>query len=195
MPFCFGGTIALEVARRLMEMGKTVSLVALVQTVNSAYYRKLPPLQSLQYRFKYIYARFSKYGRRFFRGEWNQIYAGIRDIISWQRRKQRSGSPKNDPSSGETLGAKDIYDDIALLATIGDAFDPKPYPGRIHLIRAEAQAAELENDMTFGWQDIARDGVEVYTLPGNHYSLLEKPNVSKVATTLESWLAKQPVGV
>ena len=82
-----------------------------------------------------------------------------------------------------------------MLSTIGDAYDPKPYPGRIHLIRAQTQGAEKEHDMTFGWQNIARDGVEVITLPGDHYTLLEKPNVTRVAETVESWLAKEEVKV
>jgi thioesterase domain-containing protein/acyl carrier protein len=191
--FCFGGTVAFEIARRLTEMGETVSLVALVQTWNSAYYRKLSFMDALRYRSTYLYGRLSKYGGRFFRGEWTEIYAGIRSIISWQKRKSQSGSPRTEPALVEGSGPKDIYDNIAMLAAIGEAFDPKPYPGRIHLIRAKEQKAELENDMTFGWQHIARDGVEVCTLPGDHISLLEKPNVSGVADTVEKWLAKVEV--
>ena len=193
--FCFGGTVAFEVARRLTEMGETVSLVALVQAVNSAYYRNLPLLESLRYRSSYAFDRFSKYGRRFFRGEWSEFYGGVRDLISWQKRKQQSGSSRGEAAPTAPSDSQDIYDNIAMLATIGDAFEPKPYPGRIHLIRAKTQAAELENDMTFGWQNIARDGVEVITLPGDHYTLLEKPNVTKVAEAVESWLVKVEVKV
>jgi len=105
------------------------------------------------------------------------------------------GSERSEPELGKNGDSQDIYDNIALLATLGDTFAPKPYLGRIHLIRADTQGAELENDMTFGWQAVARGGVEVCTLPGNHYTLLEKPNVAKVAEKVGSWLAKREVSV
>jgi FkbH-like protein len=193
--FCFGGTVAFEIARRLTEIGETVSFVVLVQTSNAAYYRKLSSVQSLRYGLSYISGRFSKYSRRFLRGEWSEIYTGFRSLMAWRKRKRQSGSLRDEPASAETSEPKDVYDNIAMLATIGDAFVPKPYSGRIHLIRAKEQPAESQNDMTFGWQDIARDGVEVITLPGNHYSLLELPQVIKVAETVDAWLAKKEVHV
>jgi FkbH-like protein len=193
--FCFGGTVAYEVARRLTEMGETVSLVVLIQAVNASYYRNLPLMQSVRYRFKYAYDKSSKYGGRLVRGEWGEFYQGIRDIISWRKRKKQSSSSRSEPELGKNGDSQDIYDNIALLATLGDTFAPKPYLGRIHLIRADTQGAELENDMTFGWQAVARGGVEVCTLPGNHYTLLEKPNVAKVAEKVGSWLAKREVSV
>jgi len=192
--FCFGGTVAFEVARRLTEMGETVSPVVMVETLNSAYYLKAPILQSLRYHARYIYGRVAKYGRRFLRGEWKEMYAGVRDLISWQEKKRRASSPRSAPQLAETRAVGDIYDDIAMLATIGTNFEPKPYPGRIHLIRAETQRAEYAKDLTFGWESIARGGVEVCTLPGDHFSLLEKPNVARVADRVGAWLAKAEVG-
>jgi FkbH-like protein len=193
--FCFGGTVAFEVARRLTEIGETVSLLALVQSVNSSHYRKLPALESLKYRSSYLSDRVAKYSRRFFRGQWKEFYAGVRGIISWQKKKQEWTSSRNSSTTTQASDAKDTYDNIAILATIGEAFDPKPYPGRIHLIRAKEQARELENDMTLGWQQTALDGVETRTLPGNHYTILEKPFVTEVASQLEEWLAKAEVHV
>jgi thioesterase domain-containing protein len=124
------------------------------------------------------------------RGEWQEIYAGLRDLISWYERKLRWSASRNKLDPRNTPAFKTIDDTITLLSTVGDAFDPKPYSGRIHLIRSEEQGAELKNDMTYGWQNVARNGVEVRTLPGDHYSLLEKPYVTKVAETVEDWLAK-----
>jgi len=49
--------------------------------------------------------------------------------------------------------------------------------------------------MTLGWQQTALDGVETRTLPGNHYTILEKPFVTEVASQLEEWLAKAEVHV
>jgi FkbH-like protein len=188
--FCFGGIVAFEIARRLQELGETVSMLTMVASINTAYYRKLTFLESSRYRFVHFSDRLTKYGRRFLRGEWQEIYAGLRDLISWYERKLRWSASRNKLDPRNTPAFKTIDDTITLLSTVGDAFDPKPYSGRIHLIRSEEQGAELKNDMTYGWQNVARNGVEVRTLPGDHYSLLEKPYVTKVAETVEDWLAK-----
>jgi FkbH-like protein len=193
--FCVGGTLALEVARRFKEMGETVSSLVLVETLNAAHYRKLSLAESLQYRSSYLFGRLSKYGSRLFRGEWKEIYAGVRNTISWYKKKWRSGASSSEPFAEKPWTPPDIYDNIALLAAIGEAYEPKLYPGKIHLIRAEEQVAEREKDMTFGWQDVAQEGLDVCTLPGDHYTLLEKPFVSKVADKVEGWLDKKEVRV
>jgi thioesterase domain-containing protein len=174
-------------------MGETVSMLALIQAVNSEHYRALPKLEALQYKTSYVVDRAQKYGGKLLRGEFKGIYSGFRDLMNWQKRKREMASGNSEPSPVQNSGAGDIYDNIALLASIGEDFAPKPYNGRIHLIRAKEQAAELVHDNEFGWQDVALQGLDVVTLPGNHYSLLEKPAVDAVAQTLQGWLAKAEV--
>jgi FkbH-like protein len=194
--FCIGGILALEVARQLTEMGEKVSRVMMVETLNYAYYKNTSFMESLRFHSRYAYGRFSKYSRKLLRGEWKEIYAGIQSLIDWEKRKRNASSPQSEQSQAGTSGApRNIYDDIAVITTIANVFEPKTYPGRVHLIRAETQKAEFENDMTMGWQNIAQDGVEVLTLPGDHFSLLEKPDVARVADTVGSLLAKKEVEV
>jgi len=193
--FCIGGIVAFEVARQLTELGETVSPVVMVETLNYAYYNNASLMQSLRFHLRYAYGRVSKYSRKLARGEWKEIYAGIRSLIDWQKRKLSATSAGNGQRAAETLCARDIYDDIAVLTVIANKFEPKPYSGRIHLIRAETQKVEFQNDVTMGWQNIARDGVEVLTLPGDHFSLLEKPDVARVADTVDGLLATKDVSV
>jgi FkbH-like protein len=188
--FCSGGTVAFEIARRLTEAGETVSILILADTSNRAYYRKMSFTEAVRHRSRYVYGRISKYGDRFFRGKWSDIYAGIRSLISWRKAKWQTASPRSESALVDPPDSRAIYNNIAMLSTISETFDPKPYAGRIHLIRAEDQKPELLNEMTFGWQNVARDGVEFCTLPGDHFSLLEKPNVTKVAETVDAWLAE-----
>lgn len=186
--FCIGGIVAFEVARQLTEMGESVSPVVMVETLNYSYYNNASFMQSLRFYMRYAYGRISKYSRKLFRGEWKDIYAGVQGSIDWRKRMSKAGSSRSDQSCAQTFGGRNIYDDIAALTVIANMFEPKPYPGKLHLIRAETQKAEFQKDMTMGWQNIARDGVEVLTLPGDHFSLLEKPDVANVADTVESLL-------
>ncbi|HEX5718504.1 MAG TPA: amino acid adenylation domain-containing protein, partial [Thermoanaerobaculia bacterium] len=59
-------------------------------------------------------------------------------------------------------------------------YEAGPYGGRIVLFRA----AEREGDPSPGWAQRARGGVEVYDVPGTHYSLLQNPAVSVLADRL-----------
>ena len=187
--FCIGGNVAFEVARQLAAMGEKVSSLVLVETMNYAYFNDATLMQSLRFNFRYAYGRFSKYSRKFIRGEWKDMYAGVQSLMDWQKRLGSAGSSRSTPSCAQTFGGRSIYDDIAVLTVIANAFEPKPYPGKINLIRAERQKPELSKETTLGWQNIAQEGVEVSTLPGDHFSLLEKPDVAKVADTLANLLA------
>lgn len=192
--FCFGGVVAYEIARLLTEMGESVGLVVLVESQNPAFYRNAPLARTLRYNLKYLYGRTSKYTRRLARGEWGEIREGLRDLVRWHKRKHEMSSSQSRLDAKDTSSSsRDIYDNITILATIADAFEPKPYNGRIRLIRAAQQPAETANDLTFGWQSVVKQGVDVLTLPGNHFSLLEKPDVAKVADALAGWLVKEEV--
>jgi len=193
--FCFGGIVAYEIARRLTEMGETVSPVVMVESANPAYYMRAPLARTLKYQANYVYGRVSKYGRRVLRGEWNEISSGFRGLVTWHTRRRELRSPEARLGSKETLSSQEIYDDIAILSTVGEAYVPKPYPGRVHLIRAQTQKAETAKDMTFGWHEVVTGSLEVCTLPGDHFSLLEQPDVARVADALSGWLVKGEVSV
>jgi len=188
--FCFGGSVAFEISRRLVEQGEPVSLVALAETVNTAHYRNLSLSKSLSYGALRQYERLRKYGRWLLQGNWKEIYGGVRDSITWNRRRLQWTTPASDRPTNKSSGIEAVEDTIALLSVVGDSFCPKPYAGKMHLLRAKGQVAALRSDMTFGWQSIPQHGLEVHTLPGDHLTLLEKPYVSNVADTLEKLLDK-----
>ena len=57
------------------------------------------------------------------------------------------------------------------------AYDPSPYGGRIDWLRAQRTAELLPDD---GWKNLAADARIVH-LPGDHYSLLARPDVERLA--------------
>ncbi|MGB7293372.1 MAG: amino acid adenylation domain-containing protein [Thermodesulfobacteriota bacterium] len=65
-------------------------------------------------------------------------------------------------------------------------YNPRPYPGRLTLIRAKDHLSMFEIDQTLGWGKLARGGVEVYTVPGNHYTMFNRPNAKVLAEKLIS---------
>jgi thioesterase domain-containing protein len=60
----------------------------------------------------------------------------------------------------------------------------KPYAGGLHLFRAESTASRFSADPTLGWAPWVLGGLKVLTSPGDHYSIVRRPQVRHVATSL-----------
>jgi thioesterase domain-containing protein/acyl carrier protein len=83
------------------------------------------------------------------------------------------------------------------------AYHPQVYPNRIVLLRAKEPANFTKpylptesdwysRDSQHGWGDLAGGGLEIYDVPGNHYSIFEPPYVSTLAAILKACLRQQP---
>jgi thioesterase domain-containing protein len=68
-------------------------------------------------------------------------------------------------------------------------YEPAAKAHRITLISSEQTANTFPNS-TMGWSDLSTESVEVFTIPGNHYSILRKPAVEKLAQQLKACIAQ-----
>jgi thioesterase domain-containing protein len=64
---------------------------------------------------------------------------------------------------------------------------PGRYAGGVTVIRADDRPAAggHEADPTEGWGGLAGGGVEIYRVPGNHFSIVRRPHVGALAGQLE----------
>lgn len=56
-------------------------------------------------------------------------------------------------------------------------YSPGMFPGKVTLIRTEGSPGTPD----MGWKDLARDGVEIHKVPGDHYSIIKEPHVRALA--------------
>ena len=62
----------------------------------------------------------------------------------------------------------------------------EPYSGSIELIRAELLTAHATlEDPLLGWQELAAGGTTITDIAGSHVTILQKPNVAKLADRLQ----------
>lgn len=67
------------------------------------------------------------------------------------------------------------------------AYAPQPYQGRIVVFQAMESPPGYQLAPQLGWEKIAKDGVEVYKIPGNHTSIMESPILAqKMQACLET---------
>jgi amino acid adenylation domain-containing protein len=81
-----------------------------------------------------------------------------------------------------------LFDMFAANLRASRAYDPQPYAGSLTLALSERTAAEREEEILAGWRRRA-GGVEPVRLPGDHYSLLRRPGVERLAAELAARLA------
>jgi thioesterase domain-containing protein/acyl carrier protein len=186
--FSFGGLVALEVARGLQAMGETVSLVLLLDSINPAHYMKMSFFQSLRMRSTYLRSRASTYGRNMVGGKWKQLYSDVAEFFwwrikefTWKRRRENAMLP-------EEMGPNAVQETVVMFATASAEYKPAPFPGRLVLLRS-ADRPRFKDELALGWDGVARDGIEVCTVPGDHFSVLEEPDVAGLANALNARLA------
>lgn len=188
--YCLGGTLALEMARQLIESGETVGLVALIEIYNIRSIRWPLPLH-LRFINRFIlnpYFHLQNFlaaegmGKvTFFKEklhvEITRIKASAR--LSWARLRYRL-SP-NAAGVPPQIKIADIYEQALIR------YDVKPYPGALTIILAERHLAGFPRHLG-GWGEVAQDGVQVFSLPISPRGSLVEPYVEQLATILRDCL-------
>lgn len=72
-------------------------------------------------------------------------------------------------------------------------YAPRPYPGRVTLFKARDSGLRpyLESDLS--WSNVARGGVDIYEIPGDHVTMLAKPQVALLTRQLNACLKQSTV--
>jgi len=83
------------------------------------------------------------------------------------------------PADVDPAAAGRLFDLFRADALALERFVPRPFPGRVLLVRAESGAVPGE-DPAWGWRGLAAE-VDVRWLPGDHYTLVQEPRVEALA--------------
>ena len=80
--------------------------------------------------------------------------------------------------------------EAALRAWARGRYVPRPYPGRIVLFRARdlGLGPGYRIDSLLGWRELARGGLDVHEVPGDHLGILREPHVQVLAEKLRPYL-------
>jgi thioesterase domain-containing protein len=183
-PFMLGGysagaAVAFEMARQLTAQGLQVGLLALIDTRSPAWrlsVRRTPA----------VAASFVRNLPNWMRDDLAQSNARqvLKDIRRHARRIAGGGTAVErilDVSRYTVDQRIAMQRDYEIL----EAYRPEPWQGRIVLLRAKAQPLMLwHDDPALGWSDLARGGVDVVRLPGNHLTIMREPHVGALASAL-----------
>jgi amino acid adenylation domain-containing protein len=179
--FCFGGLVAFEMARELVNQGEQVLLLALIDSVNpdcahseedtnakqragrlnrfKNVVQKENPIYVIKSLLRKIKSRFVSYGSRVVLYRDNFLIYTKKTICN-------IFLYLNVPIP---VSLRDFYI-IENYVTANSLFHPQEYQGNIILLRSESLGAY---DEQLGWGKVASDGVKVHFLKGNHLALID----------------------
>jgi len=188
--YCLGGTLALEVARQLIESGETVGLVALIEIYNIRALRwPLPLHQRFINRFilnpyfhlQNLFAAEGAGKLAFFmeklRVEITRIKASARLGLARLRNRLLPDIAAATPQAK----IADVYEEALAQ------YQVRPYPGELTLFLAERHLAGFHAHLG-GWGEVAQGGVRLFTLPISPRGSLVEPYVGQTAAILRGCL-------
>ena len=180
--WCYGGIVAVEMARLLKQQGEDIALLALLETVAMpARWSNIP----------YFLHRLRCFARmspdrwiNYFRAK--ARYTRESRIANKMRFRQADMSPDGEIRDPRLLKLEQVYN--TNLTALKD-YRTEPFDGRVTLFNAAEKDSALIPDPQYGWVGLARE-IKVHEVPGNHDTMLTEPNVSALAQQLTECLIR-----
>jgi len=177
----FGGMVAFEMARQLQTRGEETALLFMIDTPGGNYMpEKLrDEVEILEYFFS----------------QWQKdmsISAGqIREMS--QEELVRFIRENSTRAHQENQSPEAIQEQLNRLVRVFKAnsqamFDyvPREYPGKLVFFRAARHIAPYVRSPELCWVPLAIKGIDIHTVPGDHITMNDPPNVDAVARVLKN---------
>lgn len=174
----FGGKLALEMAQQLQKTEQSVSLLAIIDTC--LYSNK--------------FATFWNSTRLFLTSILPHLRPYLSDYLQLRSASARPEQVAQQPAwSSSKRKARFQSSELKRLLQVFQAniradsrYRPQRYPGQVILFKT----ATRYRDLTWGWGDIAVNGVALHQIPGHHMNVLRPPQVQVLAEKLSDCLAQ-----
>ena len=171
--WCYGGYVAMEMARQLKEQQRDVRLLAMIDA-----WAYPPGNRKLAF-----YWRRMQLMRVVGAKEWFRI---MKEKIRSRAQNDTSNASKMldgvKTTEGVLANREEVYRRNREAAL---QYQSCYFPGEITLFRSDEIASSLLPDMTMEWGALTED-LEIHLIPGGHRDLLREPSVKILANTLYS---------
>jgi amino acid adenylation domain-containing protein len=172
-----GGIVAFEMAQQLLGQGQQVALLALLDSVAAGAGEELKLNDESLFR---MFA--NNLGRRF-GVEFADLSGRTLDEQLSQLRR-RAVELNALPASMDMRQMHGLFRSFKDIIEAVMRYEPRNYPGRVNLFRAEQRLARTPTDPTDGWGALAAGGVEMHVMPGDHFTMISMPHARPLADRL-----------
>jgi thioesterase domain-containing protein len=193
-PYCLAGwshagTIAYEMAQQLRSRGKEIALLILLDTNNPEYLRSFKGWKNYPIRL-YIWLEKALYHfRKLRRMPWSKAIGYFRERMH-RFQPERIDRHKSPEAQGEEPSAREIMDMWKVQYRAASGYEPKPCDWPVVLVRSEALQTGWFHDPLLGWGRVARGGLQVVEMPGEHDAMFLQPDVQQLGSILRQCLQR-----
>jgi thioesterase domain-containing protein len=164
----FGGKVALEMAQQLQKRGESVARLAIIDTRI----------------YSTSFATFWHGSRVFVTSMLPHLWPYISDYLHLPSARFHPGYEETKLPSFKSSEFKRLLQVFRANVRADSRYRPQRYAGRVTLFKTG------HPDSTWGWGDIAADGVELHQIPGHHMNVLRSPQVQILAEKLSACLTQ-----
>jgi amino acid adenylation domain-containing protein len=93
------------------------------------------------------------------------------------------------PAGIEAAQAQDYFRGFQAGLAAMARYRPRPFGGKLVLFQPQQLLQNFLPDSRSRWRELARGGLDIQEVPGNHYTMLTSPNVATLGKHLEACLA------
>jgi thioesterase domain-containing protein len=181
-----GGTVAYEMAIQLEAKGAQVGLVALLDAPlfeDSQPSDRFDDSASLLLFVDQVAAHM---GHQLFLNELSLRSLAAADQLPYVlQQAQAAGLLPADIEASQAQAFFRVFQ--AGLAAIA-RYQPRPFGGKLVLFQPQQPLQNILPDSRSRWRELARGGLDIHEVPGNHYTMLGSPDVAMLAKQLEACL-------
>jgi len=193
-----GGVIAFEMARQMREQGREVEFLALIDSYppSTAQAEAAPEQETANEVFGFAFNLGLSYER---------IKAQADAILAMSPSERLSYLLSASQAAGLLLADVtladfgDMWDAFITNFRILRHYQGGQYPGTLTLFRADrsfspepGDSGVAPEDPQAGWKNFAMGGVETIRIPGNHFTMIQEPQVGIIAEQLRARLGGAP---
>jgi len=169
---CRGAHIAFEMARRLEHEGEEIAFLGIIDT------------WVMENTYNYFW-QVEYYATRF---AWLTLL-GLKNKLNLVKKKAGNNLDKTgDGAPVITAESAERKQKPFKVYFPGPDYVPTSFGGRISVFRARRQPRNRIRDLNLGWGKLAKGGVDVYFIPGDHGNVLKEPHVQGLAAELKKCL-------
>jgi amino acid adenylation domain-containing protein len=179
--YCFGGLVAMEIARLLQQVGESVSLVALIDT-NCPFES---PTLSMRLRLGKVWHRVI-YGKKI---HWRNIFINYCSGIIPSTKSAVHHIIWRHYSKRKQLIPRFLREPQTLLEMIERDYVPQPIHCKAVVLVASQEHGVMQTDEM--WKNLIKGGVTIHQIPVPPAALLQEPQVSLLAKSLSPYLNNQ----
>lgn len=178
---CVAGNIAFEAAQQLVRQGEQVPLLVLIDAWSPGYFADLSRREALLAEYSYRIQSFAVELGKLVKGRLSPLdFLGQRGFFKRIRRRLLRTAHRTGRLRSIAPDPHSVWFQQHLEAA-SRAYRPQPFDGRIKLFHSPDQPSGRFLDPTFGWGKLARGGLAVHAVPGDHVSIFEEAGAAIMA--------------